>query len=154
MKNGLTPWPKDIQVRHDSASCPLIPDSSVKEKDSLPVIRIATGKTVEEVLAQDLHILIWMPPPFIKFARELIQEISADFPNLELGKILEETWPIDEQKLNEYNESDNLREQEPLSLVIFRLSSTTMYQQLDRRLDESVIIYVFTRVCLWMCTDE
>lgn len=96
---------------------------------------------MEEVLAQDLEIPIWMPPPFIKFAKQLIQEVSADHPDLGINNILEEIWPIDQVKMSEYNES--LREverQEPLSLVIFKISPTTMYQQLDRRLDESVAI--------------
>lgn len=72
-------------------------------------------------MEEDLLVPIWLPKDFFQFAQNLISEIAEDHKDLDLGKVLEVVWPDTESEMK---------------LVIFRLTPVTIYQQLDRRLDE------------------
>ncbi|PVF98266.1 hypothetical protein CPB86DRAFT_362005 [Serendipita vermifera] len=88
--------------------------------------KIIAGPTLEAVLEQNLSIPIWVPEDFLKFAREMIKKVSNDLPHLPFNECFEEKSSLPE--------SDGLLEK--LILVNFNLSPVTMFQQIDRRLDE------------------
>lgn len=96
--------------------------------ESIEVRRIVTGKTLSEVLPQELHIPIWMPPEFVEYANNLVKSVGEDHPDLGITEVLEVIWD------GERPETEELTEK--LVLTSFKLSPVMMYQQVDRRLDE------------------
>lgn len=114
---------------------------------------MVAGSTLEEVFKQDIEIPIWMPPSFVKVAKLLIEEVSADHPDIDFRDIIKDILPVpkslesteedefmDEDEEGDEDEGDDddddETKEEKLVLINFRLSPSTMYQKLDRRLDE------------------
>jgi hypothetical protein len=74
-------------------------------------------------MKDNLSVPIWLPDDFLTFATEMMKKVSEETPDLPFNqcfKVLIETstWPEDH------------------ILVDFNLSPVTMFQQIDRRVDE------------------
>ena len=92
------------------------------------VRRITCGSTLDEVLAEDLVISTWMPHDFIQYMSTVLKEVVKDHPTLahsDLVRTLEEDSEV---------------------LCHITLDTATMWQHVDRRVDEYV--YPFTSVSL------
>lgn len=83
----------------------------------------------------DLSIPLWLPPDFVDFAKGLISAALRDnnLPNEEvlevvLGRI---------KRWSPASLDDDY--QELLVLVLFKISTNLMWQQIDRRIDEYVL---------------
>ncbi|PVF98265.1 hypothetical protein CPB86DRAFT_825813 [Serendipita vermifera] len=88
--------------------------------------KIIVGPSLEAVMQQNLSIPIWLPEDFLIFARDMMKKISNDLVHL----------PFDECFVEKSSLAVSQDVPEKLVLVEFNLSPVTMFQQIDRRLDE------------------
>ncbi|PVF98262.1 hypothetical protein CPB86DRAFT_873454 [Serendipita vermifera] len=98
----------------------------IRFKDEIVTRKAITGSSLEEVMQEDLSIPIWLPEDFLTFARDMVKKVSNDMPDLPLNECFEEIFTLHKGK----------DEPETLVLVKFTLSPVTIFQQIDRRLDE------------------
>jgi hypothetical protein len=81
-------------------------------------------------MLKDLVIPIWLPVRFVNHVNQLIQSVAKEYPHLEIKPVL---GVISYKKQPAFSFVSG---KEKVLLVNFRVSSVTMWQQLDRRLDE------------------
>jgi hypothetical protein len=77
-------------------------------------------------MKEDLSIPIWLPDTFLTFARDMIKKVSSELAELPFNEIFEEKSSLPKRE----------GIPEKLVLISFNLSHVTMFQQIDRRLDE------------------
>ncbi|PVF98264.1 hypothetical protein CPB86DRAFT_797412 [Serendipita vermifera] len=94
--------------------------------EKITALKIIAGSSLEEVMEENLSIPIWIPEDFVNFAREMIKKVSKDMPDIPFNQCF--------RKLTRISECEDYPE--TLILVDFSLSAVTMFQQIDRRLDE------------------
>lgn len=92
----------------------------------LPIRRVAAADTYEELLMpkNDLIIAVWLPKDFLEFAQHTLADAFRD-ARLSQQDVLEPRMTT--ARLNEN-----------LTLTLFRITPETMWQQVDRRIDEYV----------------
>jgi hypothetical protein len=100
--------------------------TDLEQIEQITARKIIAGSSLEEVMEENLSIPIWIPEDFVKFARETIKKVSKDMPDLVFNKCFKGWTKI--SKCEDYPED--------LILVDFNLSAVTMFQQIDRRIDE------------------
>ncbi|KDQ16983.1 hypothetical protein BOTBODRAFT_172592 [Botryobasidium botryosum FD-172 SS1] len=89
--------------------------------------RISYAPSVEEIFdtEKDIVIPIWAPMPFVEFANDLVRAALQD-KGLETNDILTPAVPGTDSDQSELG----------LKLVYWHISRITMWQQIDRRIDE------------------
>ncbi|PVF98261.1 hypothetical protein CPB86DRAFT_797410 [Serendipita vermifera] len=94
-------------------------------KNGIITRKIITGSTLKQVMQENLSIPIWIPGDFLTFARGMIKKVSNDIPGVPFNECFETKFTL----------RGNNRSEDHV-LVNFNLSPVTMFQQIDRRLDE------------------
>ena len=92
----------------------------------MTIRRVARADTCEELLMpkNDLVIPVWLPKDFLEFAQHTLADAFRD-ARLSQQDVLEPK--ITTKRLNEN-----------LTLTLFKITPETMWQQVDRRIDEYV----------------
>jgi hypothetical protein len=88
--------------------------------------KIIAGSSLEEVMEENVSIPIWVPADFLTFAREMIKKFSEEMPYLPFNDCL--------KSLNKTYTCKDYAEK--LILINLNFSPETMFQQIDRRMDE------------------
>ncbi|KDQ18724.1 hypothetical protein BOTBODRAFT_29097 [Botryobasidium botryosum FD-172 SS1] len=139
-RDGTIPWyyPEDVSTEHLESIL-----TTVKLQ------RMAYGSSVEEILASsaDMLIPLWVPRKFIRFANDMVRMAldEAGLPSYDiLSPIMKE-----EALLSRSRKLGDLRP------VLWRTTASTMWQQIDRRIDEVYeILWAFHRVYESLWTSE
>ena len=102
---------------------------------------MAYGNSVEDLLdpTEDLLIPLWLPNAFVKVANEVVNSALQD-----LGLPTEDVLII--PKIRQWNGKEKADNAFGLQPVYWRLSVITMWEQLDRRIDECVFRFLPRRI--------